>query len=70
MDRLRSGDEIEDVRSPAQLLERLGFAREQLSEPNVLFLDESTNDVDTNMLTKTEDFLTSWAGTLSRITGT
>ncbi|OAR20545.1 hypothetical protein A8144_10525 [Mycobacterium leprae 3125609] len=40
-----------------------------LSEPDVLFLDESTNDVDTNTLTATEDFLISWAVTLSRITG-
>jgi ABC-type multidrug transport system ATPase subunit len=67
-------------------LERLGFARGQLSarvgdlsggqrrrlqlmltvlsEPNVLLLDEPTNDVDTEMLTATEDLLDSWAGTL------
>ena len=72
--------------TPAQLLERLGFARGQLSarvgdlsggqrrrlqlmltllsEPNVLLLDEPTNDVDTEMLTATEDLLDSWAGTL------
>lgn len=72
--------------TPAQLLERLGFAREQLSarvgelsggqrrrlqlmlvllsEPNVLVLDEPTNDVDTDMLTATEDLLDSWPGTL------
>ena len=72
--------------TPAQLLERLGFARGQLaarvgdlsggerrrlqliltllSEPNVLLLDEPTNDVDTDMLTATEDLLDSWAGTL------
>jgi len=72
--------------TPAQLLERLGFARGQLSsrvgdlsggqrrrlqlmltllsEPNVLLLDEPTNDVDTEMLTSTEDLLDSWAGTL------
>ena len=58
----------------AQLLERLGFDRAQLStrvrelsggqrrrlqlmltlleEPNVLILDEPTNDVDTDMLTQ------------------
>jgi ATPase subunit of ABC transporter with duplicated ATPase domains len=72
--------------TPAQLLERLGFAREQLStrvcelsggqrrrlqllltllaEPNVLILDEPTNDVDTDMLAATEDLLDSWPGTL------
>ncbi|MCV7379908.1 ABC transporter ATP-binding protein [Mycobacterium alsense] len=72
--------------TPAQLLERLGFGRGQLSarvgdlsggqrrrlqlmltllsEPNVLLLDEPTNDVDTEMLTATEDLLDSWAGTL------
>ena len=72
--------------TPAQLLERLGFAREQLStrvgelsggqqrrlqllllllaEPNVLILDEPSNDVDTDMLTAMEDLLDSWPGTL------
>ncbi|MEE6288566.1 ABC-F family ATP-binding cassette domain-containing protein [Georgenia sp. MJ173] len=72
--------------TPAQLLERLGFAKEQLStrvgelsggqqrrlqllllllaEPNVLILDEPSNDVDTDMLTAMEDLLDSWPGTL------
>jgi ABC transport system ATP-binding/permease protein len=72
--------------TPAQLLERLGFAREHLSarvgelsggqrrrlqlmltllaEPNVLILDEPTNDADTDMLAATEDLLDSWPGTL------
>ncbi len=72
--------------TPAQLLERLGFAKEHLSarvselsggqrrrlqlllvlldEPNVLILDEPTNDVDTEMLTAMEDLLDSWPGTL------
>ncbi len=72
--------------TPAQLLERLGFAREHLSarvgelsggqkrrlqlllillaEPNVLILDEPTNDVDTDMLAAMEDLLDSWPGTL------
>jgi ATP-binding cassette subfamily F protein uup len=84
---LRGGYQVEDREvTPAQLLERLGFARGQLSarvgdlsggqqrrlqlmltllsEPNVLLLDEPTNDVDTEMLTATEDLLDSWAGTL------
>src|SRR6202045_291114 len=85
--RLRSGYHVDgrDV-TPAQLLERLGFAGDPLSarggglsggqrrrlqlmltllaEPNVLLLDEPTNDVDTDMLTATEDLLDSWPGTL------
>lgn len=85
--RLPAGYRVEDRElSPTQLLERLGFARDQLSarvgelsggqrrrlqlmltllaEPNVLVLDEPTNDVDTDMLTATEDLLDSWPGTL------
>lgn len=72
--------------TPAQLLERLGFAREHLStrvrelsggqkrrlqillvllsEPNVIALDEPTNDVDADMLAALEDLLDSWPGTL------
>ena len=72
--------------TPAQLLERLGFAREHLSarvkdlsggqkrrlqllllllgEPNVIALDEPTNDVDSDMLAAMEDLLDSWPGTL------
>jgi ATPase components of ABC transporters with duplicated ATPase domains len=72
--------------TPAQLLERLGFARDHLSsrvvdlsggqkrrlqlllvllsEPNVLILDEPSNDVDTDMLAAMEDVLDSWPGTL------
>jgi len=72
--------------TPAQLLERLGFASQHLSArvrelsggqqrrlqlllvllagPNVLILDEPTNDVDTDMLTALEDLLDSWPGTL------
>lgn len=72
--------------TPAQLLERLGFAREHLSarvddlsggqkrrlqllllllsEPNVIVLDEPTNDVDADMLAALEDLLDSWPGTL------
>ncbi|MCW1249855.1 ABC-F family ATP-binding cassette domain-containing protein [Acaricomes phytoseiuli] len=72
--------------TPAQLLERLGFAREHLSarvselsggqkrrlqllllllsEPNMIALDEPTNDVDSDMLAAMEDLLDSWPGTL------
>jgi ATP-binding cassette subfamily F protein uup len=35
-----------------------------LDEPNVLILDEPTNDLDTDMLVAMEDLLDSWPGTL------
>ncbi|HET6825916.1 MAG TPA: ABC-F family ATP-binding cassette domain-containing protein [Amnibacterium sp.] len=35
-----------------------------LDEPNVLILDEPTNDLDTDMLTAMEDVLDTWPGTL------
>ncbi len=35
-----------------------------LDQPNVLILDEPTNDMDTDMLGAIEDLLDSWAGTL------
>ena len=35
-----------------------------LSQPNVIALDEPTNDVDADMLAATEDLLDSWPGTL------
>ncbi|TFV99647.1 ABC-F family ATP-binding cassette domain-containing protein [Leifsonia flava] len=35
-----------------------------LDEPNVLILDEPTNDLDTDMLAAIEDLLDSWPGTL------
>ncbi len=72
--------------TPAQLLERLGFAREHLSarvgelsggqkrrlqlllvllsEPNLMLVDEPSNDVDTDMLAAMEDLFDSWPGTL------
>lgn len=85
--RLKNGYVVDGKElTPAQLLERLGFRREQLSsrvgelsggqrrrlqlmltlldEPNVLVLDEPTNDVDIDMLSATEDLLDSWPGTL------
>ena len=85
--RLKSGYQVGDKQlTPAQLLEQLGFRRDQLSsrvcdlsggqrrrlqlmltllaEPNVLVLNEPTNDVDVDMLAATEDLLDSWPGTL------
>ena len=35
-----------------------------LGQPNVLVLDEPTNDLDTDMLTALEDLLDTWPGTL------
>ncbi|MFS4834735.1 ATP-binding cassette domain-containing protein, partial [Staphylococcus aureus] len=35
-----------------------------LDQPNVLILDEPTNDLDTDMLAAMEDLLDSWSGTL------
>ena len=80
-----TGSKAQDL-SPGQLLERMGFASEQLStpvkdlsggqkrrlqlllilldQPNVLILDEPTNDLDTDMLAAIEDLLDSWAGKL------
>jgi ABC transport system ATP-binding/permease protein len=43
---------------------RLQLMLTLLAEPNVLLLDEPTNDVDTEMLSATEDLLDSWPGTL------
>ncbi len=85
--RLKAGYQVDGKElTPAQLLERLGFGRDQLAtrvgelsggqrrrlqlmltllaEPNVLILDEPTNDVDIDMLSATEDLLDSWPGTL------
>jgi len=38
------------------------------AEPNVLILDEPTNDLDTDMLAAVEDLLDSWPGTLLVVT--
>lgn len=43
---------------------RLQLLRILLAEPNVLFLDEPTNDLDIETLTAMEDVLDGWAGTL------
>lgn len=43
---------------------RLHLMLTLLAEPNVLVLDEPTNDVDIDMLSATEDLLDSWPGTL------
>ena len=43
---------------------RLQLTLTLLDEPNVLVLDEPTNDVDIDMLSATEDLLDSWPGTL------
>ena len=43
---------------------RLQLLRVLMSEPNVLVLDEPTNDLDTDTLTALEDLLDSWPGTL------
>jgi ATP-binding cassette subfamily F protein uup len=43
---------------------RLQLMRLLMSEPNVLFLDEPTNDLDIDTLTALEDLLDHWPGTL------
>jgi ATPase subunit of ABC transporter with duplicated ATPase domains len=43
---------------------RLQLTRLLMSEPNVLMLDEPTNDLDIETLTSLEDVLDGWAGTL------
>lgn len=43
---------------------RFQLLRLLFTEPNVLILDEPTNDLDTDMLTAMEDLLDSWPGTL------
>ncbi len=47
---------------------RLLFMRLLMGEPNVLILDEPTNDLDTDMLAAMEDLLDSWPGTLIVVT--
>lgn len=45
-------------------MRRLQIASQLLSEPNVLVLDEPTNDLDTDTLAQLEDLLDSFPGTL------
>lgn len=45
-------------------LRRLQFLLILLEQPNVLILDEPTNDLDTDMLAAMEDLLDSWPGTM------
>ena len=43
---------------------RLQILRLLMDEPNVLFLDEPTNDLDIETLTQLEDLLDGWPGSL------
>lgn len=43
---------------------RLQFLRLLMEEPNLLILDEPTNDLDIDTLTVVEDYLDTWPGTL------
>ena len=45
-------------------MRRLQIASQLLAEPNVLILDEPTNDLDTDTLAQLEDLLDSFPGTL------
>ena len=67
--------------TPAQLLERLEFTRDDLNEPVedlsggqkrrlalMLILDEPGNDLDTDMLAAVEGLLDGWPGTLLLVT--
>ncbi|TCC36644.1 ABC transporter ATP-binding protein [Kribbella capetownensis] len=47
---------------------RLQLLRLLLDEPNVLILDEPTNDLDVETLTVLEDFLDSWPGVVVTVT--
>ncbi|WP_328991362.1 ABC-F family ATP-binding cassette domain-containing protein [Kribbella sp. NBC_01245] len=47
---------------------RLQLLRVLLDEPNVLILDEPTNDLDVETLTVIEDFLDGWPGTVLVVT--
>jgi ABC transport system ATP-binding/permease protein len=49
-------------------LRRLQILRMLLDEPNVMLLDEPTNDLDIETLTVIEDYLDGWPGTLLVVT--
>ena len=65
----RFGFRGEKLRTKTELLSggerrRLSVMRLLMTEPNVLILDEPTNDLDIDTLTALEDLLDSWPGTL------
>lgn len=65
----RVGFQSSQLKTPVSALSggqrrRLQLLVVLLSEPNVLVLDEPTNDLDTDMLAALEDLLDSWPGTL------
>ncbi|MDR1295379.1 MAG: ABC-F family ATP-binding cassette domain-containing protein [Bifidobacteriaceae bacterium] len=69
----RLGFATEHMRTPIARLSggqrrRLQLALVLMAEPNVLILDEPSNDLDTDMLAAMEDLLDSWPGTLLVVT--
>ncbi|MDR1426137.1 MAG: ATP-binding cassette domain-containing protein [Bifidobacteriaceae bacterium] len=69
----RLGFGAEHMRTPVGRLSggqrrRLQLALVLMDEPNVLILDEPSNDLDTDMLAAMEDLLDSWPGTLLVVT--
>ncbi|MDR1799606.1 MAG: ABC-F family ATP-binding cassette domain-containing protein [Bifidobacteriaceae bacterium] len=65
----RLGFQVHHLATPVRDLSggqrrRLQLALVLMEEPNVLILDEPSNDLDTDMLAAVEDLLDSWPGTL------